>query len=663
MGKTSCPMASRNECGTCHSIKPYKSGFQGLIVLVMLSKVGNRERCIQAEVCEPVGNIPTVYSNYPTPLYTTRGFCMDYQASVLVVDDEPDNFDVIETLLSREQYYLNYASNGLKLFDRLHSAHPDVILLDVMMPDVDGIEVCRQIKANAQWQHIPIIMVTALTAKEDLARCLDAGADDFISKPVNGVELRARVRSMLRISKQHRNIQNLCQQLQQANQILEDQVHQRTAQLQQRIYFDELTRLPSRSLLLHKLEEAIQTRSPQEIPQFALLYLDCDQFKLINGSLGHEVGDKLLIAIGDRLTQQLRPTDLLSRLGEDEFCVFLKNVHALEEIQSIAQQILQAFSRPFQIDGYEVFVTASLGIALDHWRYKRALDLLQDADAAMYRAKAKRKGCYEIFDQVMHDTALCRLQLENDLRWAIERQEFVVYYQPIVNLRTQKIIGFEALVRWQHPERGMVSPAEFIPCLEETGLIVPVGMLVLTKACQQLKLWHQTGFPDVIISVNLSVRQFAHPTLIEDIDLVLQETEVNSAYLKLEITESAIMDNAQAAVAIIKQLQQRQIQLSIDDFGTGYSSLSYLNRLPVDSLKIDRSFVNHIDLNHQNSEIVRSVVTLGHALGMSIVAEGIETTDQLAHLKDLGCQYGQGYFFAKPLDSQHATDFLVLKAA
>lgn len=594
----------------------------------------------------------------------------DYSASVLVVDDEPDNYDVIETLLSNQNYQLSYASSGFKVFTQLEVVQPDVILMDVMMPDIDGIEVCQRIKAQPRWQHIPIIMVTALTAKEALVKCLEAGADDFISKPVNGMELRARVRSMLRLSKQQQDIHILCQKLQQANQelkvfnqVLEDQVQQRTMQLHQTIHYDELTGLPSRISLLQTIEQVLHCRPPQDIPQFALLYLDCDQFKLINASLGHEIGNNLLRAISQRLQTQLRPGDLLSRFGEDEFCLFLPGVSSSKQVCSIATQILQSFNLPFLVDGYEMFITASLGIALDHWRYRRALDLLQDADAAMYRAKARGKGCYEIFDQEMHNTARNRLKLENDLRWALERKEFAVYYQPIINLKTNQISSFEALIRWQHPERGMVAPTEFIPCLEETGLIVPVGLLVFRQACQHLKIWHQQGFTHLGMGINLSVRQFAYPLLIEDIDQVLQETNVQAGALKLEITESAIMDNAQEAIAIIQQLNSRQIQLLIDDFGTGYSSLSYLNQLPAHGLKIDRSFIQNINTNHQNSEIVRSVITLGHALGMSVIAEGIETAEQLAHLKILGCDFGQGFFFSQPLDFQQATQLLTLEAA
>lgn len=587
--------------------------------------------------------------------------------SILVIDDEPDNFDVVEALFHNENYVLNYASDGLKALELLKKSQPDLILLDVMMPGMDGIELCQRLKDHPGWQMIPIIMVTALTTKEDLARCLAAGADDFISKPVDALELRARVRSMLRISTQHKNIQYLCDKLQQANEdlkkfnaVLEEQVRQRTLQLQNRILYDPLTELPSRVSLLQRLEQVIQQRNEisGDTPLFALLHLDCDQFKLINSSLGYDVGDRLLVAIRDRLSAELRSGDMLARLGEDDFCILVDPVQDLAEVHQLVAKFLQCLNQGFLIDNYEMFITACIGIVVGHARCQNPQDILRDADTAMYKAKTKGKGCFQIFDQVMQGASVQRLRLENDLRRALERHEFLVHYQPIVDLKTERITGFEALVRWRHPEQGMVSPIEFIPCVEETGLIVPLGTMVLQQACQQLQVWRQSGFSDLVISVNLSVRQFAHPLLIETIDQVLQEAGINPTQLKLEITESAIMDNPQAAIEQVQELRRRNIQLSIDDFGTGYSSLSYLHKFPVDSLKIDRSFISRMDESGRNLEIVRAIVTLGQTLNMSIIAEGIETAAQLQQLQSLGCEYGQGYFFSQPMNAEAATILL-----
>ncbi|BAU64009.1 response regulator receiver modulated diguanylate cyclase/phosphodiesterase [Stanieria sp. NIES-3757] len=585
----------------------------------------------------------------------------------MVVDDEPNNFDVIETLLYTEGYVLNYASNGQKALERLDKFKPDLILLDVMMPELNGFEVCQRIKTNPTWQHIPIIMITALDSKETLANSLEVGADDFICKPVSGIELKARIRSLLRISQQHQSIQKLCEQLQCVNQqltelniVLEKQVKERTAQLEKIILYDELTQLPSRIFLFEKLEEIVRHRKKQPPTQniFALLYLDCDRFKLVNSALGYQMGDQLLVAIAQRLQQYLSPQDLLAYLGGDEFCFFLDQRQNKSEIEQFAQTILESFNLPFIIKNQEIFTTACIGIALEDCTYQTPQQYLQNADIAMYKAKLKGKGCYQFFDMPMYTSSIQNLQLNNDLRKGLEKEEFLVYYQPIVKLTTLEIIGFEALIRWQHPERGLVSPSEFITFIEETGLIIPIGLLVLKQACQQLRLWEQNGYSDLIMSVNLSVYQFAHPTLLEDIDRVLQETEISPACLKLEITESAIMENTNTAILLTQELQARQIQISIDDFGTGYSSLGYLSQFPVDSIKIDRSFVKNISDNQQNVEIIKAITSIGHTLSMTIIAEGIETEQQLAYLRELGCELGQGYLFAKPLNSEQATAIL-----
>jgi len=558
--------------------------------------------------------------------------------SVLVVDDEPDNFDVIETLLPNLGYKLYYASNGQDAIASLDLFKPDVILLDVMMPGIDGIEVCKRIKAMPQWESVPIIMVTALTTKTDLARCFAAGADDFISKPINHLELKARVRSMLRIHGQY-------QQLVSFNAQLEATVQQRTAQLQTMILQDALTALPSRTFLLQKLAEVLQAGELS----FAVVYLDCDQFKLVNGSFGYAVGNQLLLAMTERLQHHLRPGDVLARMGEDEFCFLLYNIDGAIDIEPFIEAVLRGFDASFVVADCEIFMTACMGIALGSSVYKQPEEPLQDADTAMYKAKLSGKGCYQIFDCQMSLAMLNRLTLENDLQRALEHQEFVIYYQPIVNLQTQKVVGFEALVRWQNPDRGMVSPGEFIPCMEQTGLIVPVGMVVLKQACQQLRIWEQRGWTELTMSVNLSVRQFSSPTLLADVDRVLGETAVNPANIKLEITESAIIENAQMAIALTEQLRSRQIQISIDDFGTGYSSLGYLHRFPVDNLKIDRSFVNQLQAENRNYQVVNTIITLSNQLELTVIAEGIETTQQLQWLQQLGCEFGQGYLFSKPL--------------
>ena len=564
-----------------------------------------------------------------------------YEPCVLVIDDEPDNFDVLETLLHDQNYQMHYCSNGLDALLSLDNIKPDIILLDVMMAGIDGIEFCYRIREIPKWEALPIIMVTALSSKEDLAKCLTAGANDFITKPVNSVELKARVRSMIRIHQQH-------QQLASFNALLEKTVEQRTVDLQNMIFRYTVTHLPSRMFLLQQITATLEAGDLS----FAVVYIDCDQFKLVNGAFGYAVGNQLLKAIGDRLNQHLRTGDLLARIGEDEFCFLLHQIDRqnLEQaIEPYIQKILQSFINPFIVSGCEIFISACIGIAVGHSLDQQPEELLQDADTAMYKAKIKGKGSYQIFDRQMYLATLNRLTLENDLQRALKQQEFITYYQPIINLATEKISGFEALVRWRHPERGLISPLEFIPCMEETGLIVPVGIMILKQACLQLKAWHDLGWTELTMSVNLSVRQFACPNLVEDIDQVLLETAIDPNYLKMEITESAIMDNAQTAITVLEQLRSRHIQISIDDFGTGYSSLGYLHRFPVDNLKIDRSFVSQIQSDKRKYQVVDMIVSLSKQLQLSIIAEGIETTEQLQWLQNVGCEYGQGYLFSKPL--------------
>ncbi|MBD2428142.1 EAL domain-containing protein [Phormidium sp. FACHB-1136] len=568
---------------------------------------------------------------------------------LLIVDDEPDNFDVIETLLDHEDYQLHYVENGEKALAMLPVLQPDLILLDVMMPGIDGLALCQRLKAMPQWQSVPIIMVTALASKETLAQCLEAGADDFVSKPVNRLELTARVRSMLRIRQQYQQLNNF-------NAQLEAKVVQRTAELQDLLYQDSLTQLPSRISLLEQVGAVLADQRTD----FALVYLDCDQFKLVNGAFGYTVGNQLLRAIAERLQQHLRPSDILARVGEDEFCFLLSPLTSHFDLEAWAIEVIQSFHDPFQTPHCEMFITACLGLAMGDSATASPEALLQAADTAMYRAKHQGKGCYHRFDPQLHEATLRRLTLENDLQRALDQGELVVYYQPIICLATQQVVGLESLVRWQHPDRGLVPPGEFIPCLEETGLVVRAGLIVLRQACQQLRDWHQQGWATLTVAVNLSVRQFASPTLLADIDQVLAETGANPAYLKLEITESAIMENAEAATVLMDALRERRIQISIDDFGTGYSSLGYLHRFPLDVLKIDRSFVRDMHRSHRNYQVVETIITLSNQLGLAVVAEGIETLDQLQALQNLGCELGQGFFFAKPVPAEAITPLLHL---
>lgn len=420
----------------------------------------------------------------------------------------------------------------------------------------------------------------------------------------------------------------------------------------QTISYDRLTGLPSHDLLLEHIEQEIRFCHSKPDYNFAVLFVDVNRFKVINSSLGRIIGDRLLIAIAQRLKICLRTQDFIARMGNDEFVILLSNVEHLNYATNVANRIYHELSVTFNLGGYEVFIEANIGIAVGDREYDRAENLLRDAELALSNAKRQNRLPYEIFSQSMRGKALTLLQLENDLRGAIKRKEFILHYQPIISLISNKIQGFEVLVRWQHPHKGLVSPGEFIPLAEETGLIIPLGFWVLKEACLQMYNWQQqfTGLSQWKISVNIASKQLALPNFVAEVEKILAETKLDPHNLKLEITESSLVEDTQQTIAILKQLKSSGIEFSLDDFGTGYSSLSYLHQFPFDTLKIDRSFVNSIGDNIEKLGIVRAIVTLARNLGMDTIAEGIETVNQLTRLKALKCEYGQGYYLSKPLD-------------
>jgi diguanylate cyclase (GGDEF)-like protein len=581
---------------------------------------------------------------------------------ILIVDDTPDNLHLLSRMLTRQGYNVRKALSGPMALTAVQTVAPDLILLDIMMPEMDGYEVCQNLKADAKTAEIPIIFLSALDDVLDKVKGFQVGGVDYITKPFQFEEVLIRVQNQLALRAAELEIRVL-------NAELEARVKERTQELEvantqllEMALHDSLTGLPNRALLMTDLRRSIHQAKANLNYQFAVLFLDCDRFKVVNDSLGHLVGDELLILIAHRLSCYVKPQNTLARLGGDEFAILLTEIPNFHDVTTLSDQILQCFSQPFNLERHEIFMNASIGIVIGNCEYNEPEYLLRDADTAMYRAKALGKGQYHLFDPVMHTAALERLQLETDLRRGIEQEELVVHYQPIVSLITGRISGFEALVRWRHPKRGLIPPGLFIPIAEETGLITAIGYWVLSESCHQLRTWQQQNSidPNLFVSVNLSVKQFAQPNLLEQIDQVLEHSQLSPDCLKLEITESAIIDNHQDVATILKELRKRRILISIDDFGTGYSSLSYLHSFPVDTLKIDKSFVQRLNLTSENIGLIPVIISLAKTMNMNVIAEGIELPEQLKILRELNCGLGQGYFFAKPLPGEELINLLSL---
>lgn len=417
-------------------------------------------------------------------------------------------------------------------------------------------------------------------------------------------------------------------------------------------FHDALTGLPNRALCLDRLQHAVLAMKRRPHPRYAVLFLDVDRFKIINDSLGHTVGDLFLIAVGRKLADCIRPGDTVARLGGDEFAVLLENIGDLGDAIDVVERIRGNMEIPQVIKGHEIFSSVSIGIALGSDHYERPEQVLRDADIAMYQAKGRGNAYYEVFDSKMHANILDRLQLESDLHRALDHRELVVFYQPIIHLKTQRLTGFEALVRWNHPTRGLLYPPEFIPLAEESGQIAAIGEWIFKEACRGLiALQKQYPMqPPLTMSINISAKQFAQPDLTDKTAAIVGEAGVDPRSLVVEITESMIMENVEAAVATMNKLREMGINIHIDDFGTGYSSLSYLHRFPINALKIDRSFINKLTADGRNNEVILSIVSLANSLNFEVIAEGLEMEHQLNNIKDLQCQYGQGYLFARPME-------------
>jgi diguanylate cyclase (GGDEF)-like protein len=584
---------------------------------------------------------------------------------ILIVDDISDNRTILLRRFQRQGFEVLEADNGLKALELIESQEFDLVLLDVMMPGIDGIETLKRIRDLKSPSELPVIMVTAKSESENIVESLKLGANDYVTKPVDFAVALARANTQIARRRAELEVTAVNQALSVANHGLEQNVAERTRlllELYQKLraemavreeadarslylaYHDTLTGLANRLLFKEQLENVLKDTLETPKP-VAILLVDLDGFKNINDSLGHSIGDLLLKSIATRIRDILPANGRIARLGGDEFAILQISAEQPSAAIALAQQIVEVIGQPLAIDGYDVTVSASLGIAVANAGSISAENLLKSADIAMYSAKADGPGNYRMFDSEMDAIVQARSSLEKDMRNGIVQNDFRLFYQPLVNLETQKVTTFEALMRWEHPERGMVSPAEFIPLAEETGLIVRLGEWALREACAEAIRWPD----DISVSVNLSAVQFAKGDLVSTVMNALASSGLPASRLELEITETVLLEGSDPNTRILDQLQELGVKISLDDFGTGYSSIGYLRNFKFDKLKIDQSFVKDLLADQKSLAIVRAIVGLGTSFGITTTAEGVETEDQRHCLDSEGCTEVQGYLYSKPL--------------
>ena len=550
--------------------------------------------------------------------------------NILVVDDSPNNIQLVSKILHQVGYNTIGAPDGETALELIQEKPIDLVLLDVMMPGIDGFEVCRRIQENPNRQkRIPVIFLTAVSDTASIVKGFELGAVDYINKPIISKVLLARVETHLELS------------------------HQRK-KLEQQAIIDELTQLLNRRGFINVLKDRLKFHKRSHM-MAALLFIDLDHFKKINDSMGHDAGDDLLKRVSAVLRSLIRETDILGRFGGDEFVIGLLNINSPADAALISDKIIKEISKPFIIKGMEVFIGTSIGITYFPEDAEQLSSLIKNGDNAMYQAKQAGKNCYAYYEKKMEEKARRKLLLDSSQHHAIRNNEFFLLYQPQVLSGTGEVFGAEVLIRWQHPEKGIIPPYEFIPIAEKNGLIVPIGEYVLNEACRQTKYWHDHGSEKFTVSVNFSVKQFPQRNIVEMIKISLKNSGLDPQFLNVEITESLLKDNVQETINKLQELKDFGIESSVDDFGTGYSSLSYLQRLPVAHLKIDKAFVDNVV---EDPTIASAIINLGKNLDLHIIAEGIENQKQNEKLMELGCHLAQGYLFGKPMTVNDFEDYL-----
>jgi len=555
-----------------------------------------------------------------------------YEARPVVVlaDDDPSIRLMVRHVLESEDYDIVEAADGLEAIKAVEQYHPALILLDAIMPGLDGFSTCQKIKENGH-TDIPVMMITGLDDDASVERAYEVGAIDFITKPIKWAVLKHRVKSVVAKVIAERKVELLA-------------------------YRDSLTSLPNRLLFADRLEQSVM-RAERSHTSMALMLIDIDDFKLVNDSFGHDAGDKLIQAVGQLISRSLRRADTIARLGGDEFAVIIESIDGPQDAISIADNLTTILEHNVRLDDQETYTSASIGIAIYPDDGKDARTILKNADTAMFRAKENGRHCFQFFKPEMSVSAMERLDLENSLKAAFENDEFLLHYQPIINLQDNEIVGVEALLRWQHPDKGIIQPADFIPAAEDCGLIIALGEWVVFSVCKQLQVWQSAGLKQQNVSINLSAHQFEQQDLLAVFTQAIAENNIKASSLSVEVTEDTLIDSDGEVDATLKKLRDMGIKVMLDDFGTGYASLAYLKEFPVDVVKIDREFVSGIPDSDEDNATVNAIAGLTHGLKLDLLAEGVETESQLSVLKDLGCQYGQGFFWSKALPGDEYEQF------